>query len=114
MKFVNTIAFLLLTVFAVLAVTSMWNDSANYDERIHLPAGYSYLTQQDMRLNPEHPPLIKDLSALPLLFFFAIIYSPMQILQFFRRCLSRFLWSSHRLFVPLNFFDNFFIQIFLA
>ncbi|MDO8676615.1 MAG: glycosyltransferase family 39 protein [Candidatus Azambacteria bacterium] len=65
---VNTTAFLLLMVFTVLAVTSMWNDSANYDERIHLPAGYSYLTQQDMRLNPEHPPLVKDLSALPLLF----------------------------------------------
>lgn len=45
----------------------MWNDSANYDERIHLPAGYSYLTQRDMRLNPEHPPLVKDLAALPLL-----------------------------------------------
>ncbi len=68
MKFVNTIAFSLLTVFTVLALTSMWNDSANYDERIHLPAGYSYLTQKDMRLNPEHPPLVKDLSALPLLF----------------------------------------------
>jgi len=68
MKFVNTIAFLLLTIFAVLAVVSMWNDNANYDERIHLPAGYSYLTQKDMRLNPEHPPLLKDLAALPLLF----------------------------------------------
>ncbi|MCX6812879.1 MAG: glycosyltransferase family 39 protein, partial [Candidatus Azambacteria bacterium] len=49
------------------AVTSMWDDNANYDERIHLPAGYSYITQQDMRLNPEHPPLVKDLAALPLL-----------------------------------------------
>ncbi|MBI2635623.1 MAG: glycosyltransferase family 39 protein [Parcubacteria group bacterium] len=67
MKIVNIIAFILLVVFAALAVTSMWNDNANYDERIHLPAGYSYLTQQDMRLNPEHPPLVKDLSALPLL-----------------------------------------------
>ncbi|MDP2926787.1 MAG: glycosyltransferase family 39 protein [bacterium] len=38
------------------------------DELAHLPAGYSYLTQKDMRLNPEHPPLIKDLAALPLLF----------------------------------------------
>ena len=68
MKKVNIYVFLILTVFSVLAVTSMWNDSANYDERIHLPAGYSYLTQQDMRLNPEHPPLVKDLAALPLLF----------------------------------------------
>ncbi len=58
----------LLTLFGLLAVTSMWNDNANYDERIHLPAGYSYITQQDMRLNPEHPPLVKDLAALPLLF----------------------------------------------
>lgn len=52
----------------MLAITSMWDDNANYDERIHLPAGYSYITQKDMRLNPEHPPLVKDLSALPLLF----------------------------------------------
>ena len=68
MKIVNTLAFLLLAFFTILAVTSMWNDSANYDERIHLPAGYSYITEQDMRLNPEHPPLVKDLAALPLLF----------------------------------------------
>ena len=68
MKSVNYLAILLLGIFGVLAITSMWNDSANYDERIHLPAGYSYLTHKDMRLNPEHPPLVKDLSALPLLF----------------------------------------------
>ena len=68
MKLVNYLAITFLAIFAVLAITSMWNDTANYDERIHLPAGYSYLTQKDMRLNPEHPPLIKDLAALPLLF----------------------------------------------
>lgn len=68
MKKINILAIALLTLFGVLAVTSMWNDSANYDERIHLPAGYSYLTQKDMRLNPEHPPLVKGLAALPLLF----------------------------------------------
>lgn len=38
------------------------------DEVAHIPAGYSYLTQKDFRLNPEHPPLAKNLSALPLLF----------------------------------------------
>jgi len=68
MKKINILAAMLLTLFGLLAVTSMWNDNANYDERIHLPAGYSYITQQDMRLNPEHPPLVKDLAALPLLF----------------------------------------------
>lgn len=44
------------------------NDSATFDEVAHIPAGYSYLTERDMRLNPEHPPLIKALSAIPLLF----------------------------------------------
>ena len=68
MKKINILAGALLIFFGALAVTSMWNDNANYDERIHLPAGYSYVTQQDMRLNPEHPPLVKDLSGLPLLF----------------------------------------------
>jgi hypothetical protein len=34
------------------------------DELAHIPAGYSYITQKDMRLNPEHPPLLKDLAGL--------------------------------------------------
>jgi hypothetical protein len=67
-KLTNIIAICLLTFVFFLAVFSMKNDSATMDEVAHLPAGYSYLTQRDMRLNPEHPPLIKDLSALPLLF----------------------------------------------
>lgn len=50
------------------AVFSMKKDSLTFDELAHIPAGYSYLTKQDYRLNPEHPPLIKDIPALPLLF----------------------------------------------
>ena len=38
------------------------------DELAHIPAGYAYLKFGDNRLNPEHPPLLKDLAALPLLF----------------------------------------------
>ena len=41
--------------------------SQTSDEAVHLAAGYSYLTRGDFRLNPEHPPLIKQISALPLL-----------------------------------------------
>lgn len=67
-KATSIIAGLLLLIMFVLAVTSIRDDSLTMDEVAHLPAGYSYLTQQDMRLNPEHPPLLKDLSALPLLF----------------------------------------------
>jgi hypothetical protein len=51
-----------------LAVLSLRQESAIMDEVAHIPAGYSYLSQRDMRLNPEHPPLLKDLSAIPLLF----------------------------------------------
>lgn len=77
-RFTNFIAaFLLIFVFFV-SVLSMRDDSATMDEVAHLPAGYSYLTQQDMRLNPEHPPLIKDLAGLPLLFIKKINF-PSQI-----------------------------------
>lgn len=67
-RFTFIIAALLILIMAGLAVFSMKGDSATMDEIAHLPAGYSYLTQRDMRLNPEHPPLIKDLAAFPLLF----------------------------------------------
>jgi hypothetical protein len=43
-------------------------DSAIMDELAHIPAGYSYVHNFDYRLNPEHPPLIKALAALPVLF----------------------------------------------
>ena len=59
---------LLLALMFALAFLSAWNETATFDEVAHIPAGYSYLTQGDMRLNPEHPPLMKDISAVPLLF----------------------------------------------
>ena len=41
--------------------------SATSDEVTHLPSGYSYWVTRDFRMNPEHPPLMKLLAALPLL-----------------------------------------------
>jgi len=67
-RLTNLITAFLLTFVFLAAVFSMKDDSVTMDEVAHLPAGYSYLTQKDMRLNPEHPPLIKDLAAIPLLF----------------------------------------------
>lgn len=64
----NLIAVSLLVLVFFVSVLSIKNDSLTMDEVAHLPAGYSYLTQKDMRLNPEHPPLLKDLAAIPLLF----------------------------------------------
>jgi 4-amino-4-deoxy-L-arabinose transferase-like glycosyltransferase len=37
------------------------------DENSHIPAGYYYLKTGKYFINPEHPPLMKDISALPLL-----------------------------------------------
>ncbi|MDO8655292.1 MAG: glycosyltransferase family 39 protein [bacterium] len=61
-------ALTLLLIMGTLAFLSMRSDSLTFDELAHIPSGYSYLTQQDYRLNPEHPPLFKDLTAIPLLF----------------------------------------------
>src|SRR3989344_5819341 len=66
--FVNLIAGVLLFIMFLLALFSIQGDSFTFDETAHIGAGYSYLTQKDYRLNPEHPPLIKDLAAFPLLF----------------------------------------------
>jgi len=67
-RWINIFAGILLTFVFLVSLFSMKDDSLTMDELAHLPAGYSYLTQKDMRLNPEHPPLIKDLAAIPLLF----------------------------------------------
>ncbi len=58
----------MLAAFAILSVSLAWQESATYDERAHIPAAYTYLDRADMRLNPEHPPLLKDLAGFPLLF----------------------------------------------
>lgn len=60
------ITILLATMAGVMFFSSR-GDSAIVDEIAHIPAGYSYITTGDYRLNPEHPPLIKDMAAIPLL-----------------------------------------------
>ncbi|GAG15249.1 unnamed protein product, partial [marine sediment metagenome] len=62
------LAALILAIAAVVCVISMRGDSGIVDEIAHVPAGYSYVDSQDFRLNPEHPPLGKALSGLPLVF----------------------------------------------
>jgi hypothetical protein len=58
----------LVATMAVLMFTSIRDDVITVDEQPHIGAGYSYLMRADYRMNPEHPPLMKDLAALPLLF----------------------------------------------
>ena len=57
---------LLLVLMAVLAGGAALRESVTVDEVSHIGAGVSYLQKLDLRLNPEHPPLPKVLSALPL------------------------------------------------
>lgn len=58
----------IILIAIVLAITSSWNDSLIVDEVPHIGAGYSYVMKHDMRLNPEHPPLAKDLAGIALSF----------------------------------------------
>jgi hypothetical protein len=61
---------LLLAVLAVIMLAQMWASvrrlSVTSDEADHLHSGYRYLQCRDFGWNPEHPPLVKILAALPL------------------------------------------------
>ena len=59
----------LLAVMGTVQVTSALQENNTWDEAIHLSAGYAYLKTGDFRMNAEHPPLGKLLTALPLLWF---------------------------------------------
>jgi hypothetical protein len=60
-------AAMLIAVFVGLATSSLLSESQTSDEAIHLAAGFAYITRADFYLNPEHPPLAKEIAALPLL-----------------------------------------------
>ena len=68
MKKNNIIAAVILLVMFGILFFSAKNDAATFDEIAHIGAGYTYLKYKDARLNPEHPPLAKDLAAFPLMF----------------------------------------------
>lgn len=67
-RLTNIIALMLLGLMFATSFLSMRQTALTFDELAHIPAGYSYLAKQDYRVNPEHPPLVKDIPAIPLLF----------------------------------------------
>src|SRR5438874_1601133 len=71
-----TAGLILFIVFFVQGVFFISANSPTYDEAAHLAAGYSYFARRDFRLNPEHPPLIKQLLALPLFVGYRIAFNP--------------------------------------
>jgi hypothetical protein len=62
------VAAAVLAAAGVLAFLSLRRDSAVFDEGAHLSAAWSHLARGDFRMSPDHPPLVKDVAALPLLF----------------------------------------------
>ena len=63
----SLLAAFLLFLQAILLIGSAHQESQTFDESNHLGAGYMYLKHGDFSRNPEHPPLVKMLAALPLL-----------------------------------------------
>jgi hypothetical protein len=59
---------LLLTLMALTMLNVIRQKSVTVDELVMTPAGYYHLTERDFRPVSEHPPFIKVISALPLLF----------------------------------------------
>ena len=58
------VAILLLAAHAGLAIDALWSASVTFDETSHLPAGMALVATGEMRLNPQHPPLVKLLAGL--------------------------------------------------
>ncbi len=62
----SIIVLILILIFSgTLMLVVSRQESAIMDELAHIPAGQGYVSQLDYRLNPEHPPLLKILSQLP-------------------------------------------------
>ncbi len=57
----------LLLLASLMPLLLLRGKSVTLDEVSHVAAGYSYLRTHEIVLNPMHPPLIKELCALPLL-----------------------------------------------
>lgn len=72
MSFLRSTSGLLLVAILILSGVAQlygaFSNSGTMDELAHIPAGYGYAKYLDFRLNPEHPPLLKLLSGLPLAF----------------------------------------------
>ncbi|MHB8467115.1 MAG: glycosyltransferase family 39 protein [Acidimicrobiales bacterium] len=53
--------------FFVIGAVEAWRDAPTWDEPLYLAVGVATITNHEVRLNLEHPPLAKVLAALPVL-----------------------------------------------
>lgn len=70
------VALIFVSLFLAQGVSFIRANSPTYDEAMHLASGYSYLAKHDFRLEPQNPPFIKELLALPLFLRHRIPFNP--------------------------------------
>ena len=75
-KVVPLAAIFLLLLFVAQGIFFIRANSQTIDEAMHLAAGYSYLAKRDFRIEPQNPPLIKELLALPLFLAYRLPFNP--------------------------------------
>jgi 4-amino-4-deoxy-L-arabinose transferase-like glycosyltransferase len=95
-RFAAAVVLLMLVLLIELAVPA-YRQSATFDESCHTLAGYTYWTKGDFGINPENPPLVKLLAAVPLLAM-PLRYSPPPQMFFKVSCLvggRQFLYSNN-------------------
>jgi 4-amino-4-deoxy-L-arabinose transferase-like glycosyltransferase len=95
-RFAVAVAFLVLVLLIELIVPAR-QQSATFDENCHTLAGYAYWTKGDFGINPENPPLVKLLAAVPLLAM-PLRYSPPPQMFFKVSCFvagRQFLYSNN-------------------
>jgi dolichyl-phosphate-mannose-protein mannosyltransferase len=66
----------LLFLFVAQGIVFIRANAQTVDEALHLAAGYSYLTEKDFRLEPQNPPLLKEVLALPFLLRHGLSFRP--------------------------------------
>ena len=67
MRWTKTAVAVLLFIFVCELMLSIRRQTQTFDESAHLYAGYGYWKRGDFGVNPEHPPFVKLVAALPLL-----------------------------------------------
>src|SRR5262245_12173393 len=66
----------LLIAFVAQGIFFIQGNSQTIDEAMHIAAGYSYLATRDFRIEPQNPPLIKELLALPVFITYGLAFRP--------------------------------------
>src|SRR5262245_12836296 len=62
----SVVAGVLVLLFVAHALSASLIKTPTYDEPVHVGAGLSYLRTREFKVNLQHPPLLKELAALPL------------------------------------------------